>query len=181
MAYPLTGSYVSQVLGWFETLDPFPSVEAENKGMAILLNVIVDIFQIVVSYLLFGCSDIHDGDCEDVLPSRRNQVLSLKEARDGNIYHCTGCDPTFEGEIVYYGAVHGLLSKLFEAFKDSIPALFNVPFTVIKTLLDIVNDMFQHMNNVCSWIGGFVGGSYGESTYENTRLVLHEIGCRKFQ
>jgi hypothetical protein len=54
----------------------------------------------------------------------------------------------------------------------------NIPIFVIKFLLDVVEALFGHIGDVCSYLDGYVQLAKVEATYENTRYVLHELACR---
>lgn len=68
-------------LTFVRALDPF----ADDGPFRPVLEELLNFFQEVVGLFIFGDEDIE-------LPSQRNEVLNLKERRDGTIYLASGCD-----------------------------------------------------------------------------------------
>lgn len=58
--------------GFVEAFDPW----SDGGVLQTVMSAIVDIFQTIVGFFLYGC-DINDDDCGD-LPSLRNEVLPIK-------------------------------------------------------------------------------------------------------
>lgn len=67
MTSPLLMSF-----GFVQAFDPW----SEGGVLQIVMGAIVDIFQTIVGFFLYGC-DIREVDCGD-LPSLRNEVLPIK-------------------------------------------------------------------------------------------------------
>ena len=68
-------------LTFIRVLDPF----ADGAPFRPVLEKVLELFQDVIAAFMFG----EDGG---ELPSKRNEVLNLKERRDGTIYLASGCD-----------------------------------------------------------------------------------------
>lgn len=106
-----------------------------NSALSVVMDAVVNLFQIMVGYFLFGCDVTDPQNCNGVLPSFKDKVLPIKEDRDGNIYMASGCDSEFEGELLWYGPAFDIIDKLIDAASDVIGQFFNAPVEIIQFVL----------------------------------------------
>jgi len=160
-------------VGFVKMLDPFQS----NSFMHAILRLVIKAYQTIAGYLMFGC-DVTGENCGD-LPSMVNNVLPIEEARNGEIFMNSGCDSNFEGELLFYTAIHKLAIDLFDAAGDAVIEFFNIPIIVVRYLLEVSSSLFEHMAGVCAYLDSYVQLAKVEATYENTRYALRELACRE--
>lgn len=73
-------------LGFADVFDPF----SRNSALRPILEAVIDIFQEIIAIFIFGNNC--EKPCAQLLPSKINEVLLLKESRDEKIYLKGGCD-----------------------------------------------------------------------------------------
>lgn len=146
--------------------------------MKVVMGAIVDIFQIIVGYFLYGCNVTDQANCSGDLPSLRNQVLPIKQRRNGDIFMGSGCDSEFEGELAFYAPAFAIVDKLLDAAGDAVIEFLNIPIKIIQFVLQAAALLFSHMNDVCGYLDGYVQLALVEGTFENTRFALQELACR---
>lgn len=127
--------------------------------------------------MAFGCT-FGDNDCYDQLPSK-GKVITMSEAADDRVYMSTGCDSNFEGELEYYKPVFGIIELLLDDTQKTILPPLNLPVSLVKFLLGASKLLVETMDNVCSYLDGFVQLAEVEATYENSRCILQETQCRE--
>lgn len=55
---------------------------------------------------------------------------------------------------------------------------FNIPIVIVKFILESAKKIFEHMDDVCSYLDGYVQLAFIEATFENSRFALQELACR---
>jgi len=81
--------------------------------------------------------------------------------------------------MVYYDLAFSIVDMNLGALGNSTIEFINAPANVVKLIMSGVAKSFSHLNDVCDWIDGYVGLAKTESTFENTRWILHDIACRE--
>ena len=108
------GSALTIPFTFLSALDIFPGRVPENHAsrtlnstpvggvLSMMLELGITTLQHILSIFLFGCvnPDGSDQNC-GVLPSLKNEVLKVKQTRNGDAYLSTGCDGDFEAELIW--------------------------------------------------------------------------------
>eukprot|EP00804_Cyclotella_cryptica_P027852 CCRYP_020589-RB/>CCRYP_020589-RB protein AED:0.30 eAED:0.30 QI:0/0.66/0.5/1/0.66/0.75/4/244/451 len=152
--------------GFVQAFDPWSA----GGVLQTVMGAIVDIFQTIVGFFLYGC-DISVPGCGD-LPSLRNEVLPI------NIHMGSGCDSEFEGELAWYTPAFDIIDKLLDAAGDAVIEFLNIPIKIVQFILQAAAKLFNHMNDVCSYLDGYVQFVLVEAIHENSRFALQELACR---
>lgn len=158
----LGGSSLLMGFGFVGAMDPWTA----GGAFQVVMSLVVDIFQVIVGFFLFGCNVTAGDPTCGVLPSQANDVLPIKETRDGLIFMGSGCDSNFEGEMLWYQPAHEILSELLNEAGKSVIEFVNIPINVIKFILDAAAKLFSHMGDVCDYLDGFVELALVEATHE---------------
>jgi len=79
--------------------------------------------------------------------------------------------------MVYYGLAFSIVDMILDGLGESVIEFINAPANVVKLIMSGVAKSFSHLNDVCDWIDPTLDKT--ESTFENTRWILHEIACRE--
>ena len=109
----LSASPLAMSFGFVKALDPF----SDGSALQIVMSALIELVQKIVGSFLYGCDVFDDEGCGD-LPSVRNDVLPIRERRDGTIYMASGCDSEFEGELAFYQPALDIVEKLLENASD---------------------------------------------------------------
>ena len=170
----LASSPLLMSFGFISSFDPW----SENGALKMVMSAIVEIFQTIVGFFLFGC-DVFDDSCAGELPSVRNNVLPIKETRNGSIHMTSGCDSEFEGELAWYKPAFDIIDNLLQAAGDAVIEFINIPIKIIQFILQAASQLFMHMNDVCGYLDSYVELALVEATFENSRFALQELACRE--
>lgn len=90
----------------------------------------------------------------------------------------SGCDSEFEGELAWYTPAFDIVDKLLDAAGDVVIEFLNIPIKIVQFVLQAAAKLFDHMNNVCGYLDGYVQFVLVEAIHENSRFALQELACR---
>ena len=82
--------------------------------------------------------------------------------------------------MAYYDLAFTIVDMILDGLGESVIEFINTPANVVKLVMSGVAKTFSHLNDVCGWIDGYVELAKVESSFENTRWILHDIGCREY-
>jgi hypothetical protein len=153
--------------------------DGDDGPFSKLLEGLVEIFQLGAAVFLFGSQGLSVSDTIDQLPSR-GRVLPIRETSDNppKVFMASGCDSNFEGELVFYGQIEGVIIDTLKSLSESLGQWLNAPVEIVKWLLERLFGMFSHMDGVCSYLDAYVQLALVEGTFENSRFILQETACR---
>ena len=67
---------------------------------------------------------------------------------------------------------------MLETIEEDVIEFLNIPIGLVKTVVYLALVLFDHMKNVCDYLGGYVQGGKIDATFEHTRWALQELACR---
>jgi hypothetical protein len=178
----ITGA-ISLALTLVDLVDPLN----DSSPIRLIFNFIVDIIEAFMVELLFGGSC--DGRCADpaafdedpfcCLPSRTLPIKGTADPFDSErIVLNLGCDDNLLLEMDWIVKLISLVIPLVEAGADAVIPFVNVPFPVVKSVLEMVALLAGYLQESCDHVN--VAGDRASiiASVRNMALFIDQTTCR---
>lgn len=175
---PSVEAFIERVSTGLEIVDKIfeaTNFYGDDGAFALVLRFLLDLFQEAAKLFLFG-------ETSKPLPSE-GRILPIRATKPDvngtfDVYMASGCNSEFEGELKFYGQISGVLLDTLKALSEAVGQWFNAPIELVSWLLKTLFSLYEHMDNVCDYLDGYVQLALVEATFENSRFILQEVACR---